>query len=40
MGHALLKRIIRDVIPDASVGSSRIGVTDRFHADPANETGT
>lgn len=39
MGHALLKRIDRDVIPDAFVGSSRHGVTDRFRAVTANGTG-
>lgn len=39
MGHALLKRIDRDVIPDAVVGSSRTGVTDRLCAVPANGPG-
>lgn len=38
MGHALLKPIIPDVIPDAVVGSSRNGVIDRFRAVPANGT--
>ncbi len=39
MGHALLKRILRDVIPDGFVGRYRNDAHDRFRAVPLNETG-
>lgn len=39
MGHALLRRILRDVTPDAFVGRHRTDAHDRFRAVPANGTG-